>query len=140
MRKHIVNLALKLVGTPYIWGGNSPRGGFDCSGFVIWILQVFDVLPAGDWTSQGLREHFKFVRQGVEPKPGDLVFYGQEPRATHVVMYIGMMNGEPMQVGASGGDSSTTTTEEAVRKNAMVKVKPVHYRRDFLGYYSIGDA
>lgn len=129
-RDWIVNLALKLQGIPYIWGGSTVNG-FDCSGFIIWVLQVFEILPSGDWTAQGLSKTFE---KTLDPKPGDLVFYGRE-RVTHVMMYMGA----GMCVGASGGDSSTTSAEAANQKGAKVKVKSVTYRSDLVSYGSIGN-
>ena len=35
LRERAATLALRMVGTPYRWGGESP-GGFDCSGLVRW--------------------------------------------------------------------------------------------------------
>lgn len=133
-RQYAVNLALKLQGIPYIWGGSEPRTGFDCSGFVIWILQVFGRLPAGDWTSDMLMKEFPETK---DPKPGDLVFYGmngEKKFSTHVMMYIGEMSGQLMCIGASGGDSKTLTVKDAEAKNAKVKIKPIHYRRDFIQF------
>jgi len=135
MRRAIVALAHKLIGIPYIWGGSSPRVGFDCSGFVIWILQVFDALPGGDWTADGLCK--KFPKTDA-PKPGDLVFYGRRGSISHVMLYAGEMEGVQMCIGASGGDSRTTTAEEARKRNAMVKLKDVRYRSDFVQFGSIG--
>lgn len=129
MRQFIVSLALKLQGIPYVWGGSSPRTGFDCSGFCIWILQVFDILPSGDWAASGLSAHFK---QTTEPKPGDLAFYGKSI-VTHVMMHLST----ELVIGASGGDSSTTTEEEATRRGACVKTKPLHYRSDYFFSSSI---
>lgn len=137
MRQHIVNLAMKFIGIPYIWGGASPRIGFDCSGFVIWIYQVFGLLPSGDWTAQGLYDYFK--RDLIEDmEPGDLVYYGKDfNKITHVMIYVGKMNGQAMVVGASGGDSKCTTDSEALRRDAKVKIKPLQYRGDHLGYTNI---
>ena len=129
MREHLVNLALKLVGTPYIWGGSSPRVGFDCSGFVVWVYQVFDLLPSGDWTADGLAAWFTHRSQQPHqhPQPGDMVFYGRVARElTHVMLALG----GGLVVGASGGDHLCTTREEAQRRGAMVKVKPLGYRSD----------
>jgi len=129
VREHLVNLALKLQGCPYIWGGANPWTGFDCSGFVIWIYQVFGLLPSGDWTADGLRRHF--YRDGMkgEPKlePGDLVFYGLHP--THVTHVMVALAGG-LVVGASGGDAKCSTVEEARRRGAQVKVKGMDYRGD----------
>lgn len=131
MRQHLVNLALKLVGTPYIWGGSSPRVGFDCSGFVVWIYQVFGLLPSGDWTAQGVYEHFKPAPNTLMPAPGpgDIVFYGKNRREiTHVMLSVG----GGLVVGASGGGSDCVSVEVAHRRGAMVKVKPQDYRSDWV--------
>jgi cell wall-associated NlpC family hydrolase len=126
MREYIVNLAVKFSGIPYIWGGNNPRIGFDCSGFVIWILQVFGVLKGGDWNALMLSGLFHRTQ---EPQKGDLVFYGERENAiTHVMMYFG----RGMVIGASGGGHLTLTPEDAAKKNAMVKIKPIDYRSDLL--------
>jgi cell wall-associated NlpC family hydrolase len=131
MRQYIVNLALKMQGICYIWGGSNPHIGFDCSGFCIWILQVFNILPSGDWTADGLKRHFPST---TIAEVGDLIFYGTKAGATHVMMFIG----NELCVGASGGDHTCTTEEIAKQKGAMVKIKQVHYRTDLIGFGSIG--
>ena len=131
MREQLVNLALKLVGCPYVWGGGNPWTGLDCSGFIIWIYQVFGLLPSGDWTAAGLADHFGNLPGGPggEPRPGDLAFYGESlSQASHVMM----VSGPGQVVGASGGGHLTTTREEAATKGAMVKVKPTGYRSDLV--------
>lgn len=133
MREHLVNLALKLVGVPYIWGGGNPWTGFDCSGFVIWVYQVFGLLPSGDWTAQGLFNHFTLTAQGSPEKalPGDLAVYGKSHKEiTHVMLFVN----DELVVGASGGDRSCLTAEDARRRGAQVKVKPKAYRRDYFGW------
>jgi cell wall-associated NlpC family hydrolase len=132
VREHLVNLALKLVGCPYIWGGQNPWTGLDCSGFVIWIYQVFGLLPSGDWTAQGLRDHFLAALSSYSGDflAGDLVFYGKDSQhLTHVMLYLG----DDLVVGASGGGHTTTTFDEARRLGAQVKVKPRTYRADGQG-------
>lgn len=139
LRPFIVNLAQKFAGIPYIWGGSNPHVGFDCSGFCIWVLQVFGVLPSGDWTAQGLASAFTRREATEAAQLGDLVFYGQKsPEAvTHVMMYAGKMNDVDMVVGASGGDHTCTTEEIARLKGAMVKMKPMNYRQDFVAVANI---
>ena len=65
--------AEKYLGTPYVWGGSSPETGFDCSGYVCWVLNQsgWDV---GRTTANGLWQQTAKVSE-QEAKPGDLVFF-----------------------------------------------------------------
>jgi cell wall-associated NlpC family hydrolase len=41
-RDSIVNYAIGFLGTPYLWGGTSPKG-FDCSGFLYYVYKHFNI-------------------------------------------------------------------------------------------------
>jgi cell wall-associated NlpC family hydrolase len=78
--------ALAMVGKPYRYGGNNPKG-FDCSGLVQYSYARVGVrLPHG---TRGLLQ----VSQPVSRKNlkrGDLVFFTQEgKRSSHVALYLG---------------------------------------------------
>ena len=80
--------ALSLVGTPYRYGGNTPDGGFDCSGLVNYVYRdMLDLrLPR---TSRDLA-----AVQGPRIAPerltaADLVFFGSGGGVSHVGIYVG---------------------------------------------------
>lgn len=80
--------AISLVGTPYRYGGNTPEGGFDCSGLVNYVFRdALDLrLPRSS------RELAEFQGPAIEPRrlaPADLVFFGQAGVVTHVGIYVG---------------------------------------------------
>jgi cell wall-associated NlpC family hydrolase len=85
--KEVVKYALKFVGNPYVWGGNSLTNGVDCSGFTQQVYKHFGYsLPrvAADQANAYRRVKLKDV------KPGDLIFYeGSDGVIGHVSMYIG---------------------------------------------------
>jgi len=67
----VVGIAMRYLGTPYVWGGASP-GGFDCSGFVMYVFaQVGVSLPHNAAAQYGVGTP---VSQG-QLQPGDVVFF-----------------------------------------------------------------
>ena len=80
--------AISLVGTPYRYGGNTPEGGFDCSGLVNYVYSDMLALRLPR-TSRQLSEY-----QGPRIAPGslapaDLVFFGDRGQVSHVGIYVG---------------------------------------------------
>jgi len=79
--------AQRQIGQPYVWGGSTPKTGFDCSGLVQWAYKQIGIdLPR---TSEEMIKVGTPVSQKAL-KPGDLVFL--EPGSNgpgHVVMYAG---------------------------------------------------
>ena len=75
-----------MVGRPYRYGGNTPRG-FDCSGLVQYSYAKAGVrLPR---STEALRQQSRAVRVS-ELRRGDLLFFHQEgKRASHVGIYLG---------------------------------------------------
>lgn len=79
--------ALGLVGTPYRYGGNTPEGGFDCSGLVRYVFSEATglALPRQSQAMAGLKAP-KIRRARL--RPGDLVFFGKRS-VDHVGIYVG---------------------------------------------------
>lgn len=122
LRSEALEYGRLFLGKLYRWGGDDPSG-FDCSGLMVEILKSVGKLPRdGDWTAQTLSERFPVT---AVLKPGVLVFWNRGAHIGHVEM-IWAVHGDTVQtIGASGGGSSTTTDEAAIRDNAFVKIRPV---------------
>jgi cell wall-associated NlpC family hydrolase len=79
-----IDIAQRYLGTPYVWGGESP-GGFDCSGLLQYVYRQLGVnLPrvAADQARAG-----QPVASLAEARPGDLIAFG-EP-VDHIGIYAG---------------------------------------------------
>ena len=78
------------VGRSYVYGGTSSTKGWDCSGFTQYVFQKhFGVsLPrtSGEQAGRGTTVS-KNSRSSW--KPGDLLFYKQNGRISHVAIYLG---------------------------------------------------
>lgn len=86
-RDSIVAYAKKYLGTPYLYAGNDPKKGFDCSGFVSYVFKNYGVaLPrsSGEYKNIGIKlnpEQFKI---------GDiLVFYGYKNK--NIIGHLGII-------------------------------------------------
>lgn len=80
--------AIGLVGVPYRYGGNTPAGGFDCSGLIAYVYQK----------SSGIKlprtiQQMSGVGKGIgqqSPAPGDIVFFNTTgERYSHAGIYVG---------------------------------------------------
>lgn len=98
----VVASARKLIGKPYVWGGNYPplgdSRGTDCSGLMQWAYN--------DNGIKITRTTYTQIKQGREVahedvKPADLIFLRfQNGEPEHVFMYSGMKDGQHMCVEA----------------------------------------
>lgn len=125
-------IAFNFLGKPYIWGGDDPVNGFDCSGFCIEILKSIGLLPRqGDWTAQGLWH--KFSKCEVDkPYAGCLVFWTniKGDKIIHVEYAVSNY----LAIGASGGGSKTRNKQDAINQNAYIKVRPWGSRPRIKGF------
>ncbi len=84
--KSVIETAESFLGTPYVWGGTTPKG-FDCSGFVQYVLgkNGYSITRTTytQWASDGVRVD----RDSL--KPGDLVYFGYGDAPSHVGLYVG---------------------------------------------------
>jgi cell wall-associated NlpC family hydrolase len=78
----VVGIAMQYLGTPYVYGGASP-GGFDCSGFVMYVFAQIGVsLPHNAAAQYG----YGMPVSRDQLQPGDLVFFNG---LGHNGIYIG---------------------------------------------------
>jgi cell wall-associated NlpC family hydrolase len=79
----VVDYAKRFRGVRYVYGGSSPRSGFDCSGFVRYVYAHFGV-PLDHSSYAQFGRGRRVSRASL--RPGDLVFFDG---LGHVGIYIG---------------------------------------------------
>uniref|UniRef100_A0A6M3JPN5 NlpC/P60 domain-containing protein n=1 Tax=viral metagenome TaxID=1070528 RepID=A0A6M3JPN5_9ZZZZ len=127
-REIALKVAWSHLGKPYLWGGDDPLAGFDCSGFAVEYCKSGGCLPrTGDWTANGLYERFKVVHI---PYEGCLVFWENSGRIIHVEICLD----DIYAIGFSGGGSDTLTVQDAIKANAYCKVRPFRSRAGLYGF------
>jgi cell wall-associated NlpC family hydrolase len=107
--------AAHFIGTPYLWGGTTPKG-FDCSGLIQYVYAKQGVaLPRTSYDQFKVGQHVA----KSQLQPGDIVFFwGSDPK-----------NGLPGHEGLYMGNGKMI---EAPHTGARVRVSSVN-RSDFAG-------
>jgi len=82
----VIAYATQFLGIPYLWGGTSPRTGFDCSGFTQYVYAHFGI-SLGRTTYDQINNGSSISKS--ELKPGDLVFFGTINNPHHMGIYMG---------------------------------------------------
>lgn len=81
----LVAYATNLIGTPYVWGGNTPAQGLDCSGLLYYIQK-----KAGSEVEDMTASGYSMIGKKIDiwqKKPGDFLFFGRP--VTHCAIYVG---------------------------------------------------
>lgn len=134
MMEAVISYLLLFVGTPYIWGGNNPLKGFDCSGLICEGLRSIGAIKA-DLGSQELFNHFK-GKVGVRSQlaRGSLLFFGA---SQNQISHIAMALDDKIMIEAGGGDRTCLTINDALIKNAFVRIRPINNRSDLVATLKI---
>lgn len=111
-RDSVIIYSKQYLGTPYLYAGNNPKKGFDCSGFVNYVFQHFDVTVPR--SSSGYKNLGK-SKSPEDFKIGDvLVFYGYKNKTT--VGHVGIIceaNGMQSKfIHASSGKAGSVTISD----------------------------
>lgn len=77
------------LGTPYVFGGVTPKVGLDCSAYVSYVYRSVG-LVGSRYTAQGL---YNISTPTEEPQPGDMVFFMGTYDAGEYITHIGIYAG-----------------------------------------------
>ena len=119
--------AEKYIGIPYVYGGTTPDG-FDCSGFVKYVFEKFDIK-----LKRVSRDQYAYCGTEVarrDLQPGDLVFFGSGGVVGHVGIYTG--DGEMIHSPSTGKTLCYTSIETNYYKSHYIK-----FRNKFYQTYSV---
>lgn len=121
LRNKMVNYAIQFVGNPYVWGGNDPHTGADCSGFTRYVYSKVAGVSLNRVSRDQAKQGTKI--KSSEMRPADLIFY-TDSRGTinHVAMYIG--NGQIVH---------------AASRRSGIKISTWNYRNPYRIVNILGD-
>jgi hypothetical protein len=133
LRKAVLGFAFRYAGAPYIWGGasdqpQSPLGepaqpGFDCSGFVWWVMKRSYTANGTTWdgtskipwrTTYDMAANIpvkKRIRY-ADLRPGDILFWSTNPHgvltASSTVYHTGIYLGNGWTINSHGSGAGVT--------------------------------
>ncbi len=85
-RKKIADYGQKFIGTTYKYAGQSPKTGFDCSGFTSYVLKEYGVSASPASAIQATEGRSVALDKVM---PGDLIFFGEsKKKISHVALVV----------------------------------------------------
>ncbi|MEP6700944.1 MAG: C40 family peptidase [Bacteroidota bacterium] len=121
----ILNFAKTLIGVPYLYASTDPAKGFDCSGFVTYVFNHFNIaIPRSsvDFTNVGKEIDYIYAQ------PGDLILFTGTDSTIRVVGHMGIIesneNGRITFIHSTSGKAKgvVITSFENYYKSRFVKV------------------
>ncbi|MDI9259418.1 C40 family peptidase [Alicyclobacillus sendaiensis] len=126
LRQDILAYAKSFLGTPYCWGGDSPKTGFDCSGFVAYVFGHFGMkLPreSHDQATVGAPVSVSNL------EPGDLLFF------TDTDSYASLYPNHVTHVGIYMGNGAMIESSSAHNGEGVVIVQNVFQNPYYVAHY-----
>lgn len=132
-RAFAIMRATRLLGEPYIWGGDDvDEGGFDCSGLVHEVMNLtakhYDGLEVGRVAARNLFVHYvergaPTITDPAKLKPGCLVFFARRRgRIFHVKLHVASGPFGHLAIDAGGAGSNSVSLEQALKLAACVRM------------------
>lgn len=117
----VIDIAMKFLGFPYLWGGYDPsQGGMDCSGFMQYIHKQIGIDITRTTYSQIEFSGFNTVSVS-EMQTGDLIYFSYNGES---VEHVGMYLGDGRFIEASGDEHDTSVS---VANSRGHKIKITEY-------------
>lgn len=116
--------AIGLVGTPYVWGGNTPSSGFDCSGLIGFVYNDAAGINLPRTTQQMAKMQGQHVPRN-QLRSGDLVFFSTagNGRVSHAGIYVG--DGRFVHAPSSGGTVRLDSVDSTYWSKVYLQAKRV---------------
>ena len=124
--EEVVRFAQTLVGTPYVYGSINPNVGFDCSGFITYVFNHFNISVP--------RSSSEFINVGEtvlqsDALPGDLILFtspSSDNITSAIVGHMGLIT--------SNSDGMINFVHSTSGKAMCVTITPLnsHYQKRFL--------
>ncbi len=134
LKQAVLGFAIKYAGAPYVWGGISDQpqslfglraaGGFDCSGFVWWVMKEHSyAVPGTTWSGDAkiqwrstydMAAHIPTASRinYAHLKPGDIVFWSTAPHGvltvSSTVYHTGIYLGNGWTINSHGDGAGVT--------------------------------
>lgn len=119
--QRVIDIAKEWIGTPYVYGGNDPEKGLDCSGLVQQAFRRVGIeLPrvTYDQVKEGTE-----VASIAEARPGDLIFKVGD-RGQRVNGHVGIYLGEGKWIEAPYTGANVRITDAPTEITAIRRVIP----------------
>jgi cell wall-associated NlpC family hydrolase len=115
-----LELMSRFMGVPYLWGGETPFG-FDCSGFAQAAMEFMGLRVPRDADLQC------FAGQPIEgePRPGDLLFFGDETADAPEAERLGAITHVAVSLGGTEFIHATQITW-GVQRNSLDPASPIY--------------
>lgn len=122
--EQIVSFAKQYLGYRYVYGGTTPGGGFDCSGFIYYVFNSCGYSISRSLTVQAKAGN---AVSKSELQPGDIVFFNNTSNGSlgHVGIYIG--NGQMIHAANSKRGVVTDTINSGYYNTYYYSARRVAY-------------